>query len=250
MTEPIEDWNAGGSPLGRELLSTGRVERAPSSTRRRAELAMLAGTGAALTSGVGASAGWLKAGALRSGLKWLLVSALVVGGGGVAVRMLRPHANQSRNAGATARGATPTPAVTPALVESAPQGILITPESDQAVGATRVGGDTARLPERVRSAALPLGSAPEVGGDGRLGREVAALSQARAELSRGAPEQALRILEPGGGKFRILALEAELLRAEALAAAGQRAAARALAQQLLRAHPAGPYAQRLRALAD
>lgn len=248
MTEPIDDWNAGGSPLGRELLRTGRVERAPASTRRRAELAMLAGAGAALTSGAGASASWLKAGALRGGSKWLLVSGLLVGGSGILAWKL--SANEGASASAPKQGPTQMRESRPVPVASAPESESITRQSEQRAEAARVGGAPARSPEHAQRAPVPVGSATDVPGDGRLAREVADLGQARAELARGAPEQALRILDPAGGNFRILALEAEVLRAEALAASGQRPAARALAQQLLQKHPTGPYAQRLRALAE
>ena len=94
------------------------------------------------------------------------------------------------------------------------------------------------------SAAAARGSA-----EPRLAQELLALNRARADVAKGAPEQALSTLDGVAGGFQVLPLEASLVRIEALRGAGKRDAARALSEQLLRAHPDGPYTERLRSLA-
>jgi hypothetical protein len=85
--------------------------------------------------------------------------------------------------------------------------------------------------------------------DRRLAQELQALNRARAAVAGGASEQALSTLDGVAGGFQVLTLEASLVRVEALRGAGKRDAARALSEQLLRAHPDGPYTERLRSLA-
>jgi hypothetical protein len=81
-----------------------------------------------------------------------------------------------------------------------------------------------------------------------LAAELLALSQARAAVAAGAPDRALATLDAAPRGFQLLALEAGLVRVEALRGSGKRDAARALSEQLLRAHPDGPYTERLKSL--
>jgi hypothetical protein len=84
-----------------------------------------------------------------------------------------------------------------------------------------------------------------------LEAELALLDRARAELAAGKPLAAQASLDAyaalGGGE---LALEARLLRIQALADGGERASASALAQQFIEQHPDSPLAERARAFVD
>ncbi|NUQ79892.1 MAG: outer membrane protein assembly factor BamD, partial [Polyangiaceae bacterium] len=85
-----------------------------------------------------------------------------------------------------------------------------------------------------------------------LAAEVAALQKAREALAAGRPKKALTELNIYTKRFRggRLALEAEVLRIEALAQSGERKAAAVLAESFLAAHPSSPYANRVRAIAE
>ncbi|HEU4535599.1 MAG TPA: hypothetical protein VFS00_15835 [Polyangiaceae bacterium] len=76
--------------------------------------------------------------------------------------------------------------------------------------------------------------------------------QARATLRAGDGRGALALLEAAGRRFGRggLGQERELLAVEALVATGQRGRAVERAEALLRAHPASPYADRLRRLVE
>src|SRR5262249_22708968 len=85
-----------------------------------------------------------------------------------------------------------------------------------------------------------------------LERELESLDRARAALRRGAATEALAGLDRHEHTFPhgSLGVEARVLRAEALLASGDQAAARALARELLSRDPSGPHAKRLRSIAN
>ncbi|HLM76358.1 MAG TPA: hypothetical protein VK459_26815, partial [Polyangiaceae bacterium] len=85
-----------------------------------------------------------------------------------------------------------------------------------------------------------------------LADEVTALKRAREALAAGRPSKALIELNIYDKRFRggRLALEAEVLRIEALAQSGEGKAAAARAASFLKAHPSSPYANRVRAIAE
>ena len=89
-----------------------------------------------------------------------------------------------------------------------------------------------------------------IGRDERLRLELEALRAARGALVEGAPARALALLDRKVGGFRLLPLEAGIVRVEALRAAGDTSAARSLAAALLSQAGSGPYAQRLQSLAS
>ena len=80
-----------------------------------------------------------------------------------------------------------------------------------------------------------------------LADEVAALREARAALGAGQPSRALAALAAHEQRFPhgLLGIEAEVLRIEALAQAGDASAARTRAQRFVAAHPNTPYARRV-----
>ena len=84
-----------------------------------------------------------------------------------------------------------------------------------------------------------------------LTEEVAALDAARSALAAGNPKGALAQLDRYDSKLRgaRLRTEALLLRSEALAADGRKAAAAELAREFLSTYPNSPLADRARALA-
>jgi hypothetical protein len=93
------------------------------------------------------------------------------------------------------------------------------------------------------------GALEEALSDSSLADEVLALKTARSALAGGRPKRALVALNTYAQRFPAgrLSLEAEVLRIEALAQAGQAAEARARAGAFVAAHPSSPYAHRVRA---
>jgi outer membrane protein assembly factor BamD (BamD/ComL family) len=92
-------------------------------------------------------------------------------------------------------------------------------------------------------------SAPRGPARGTLTHELAALDAARARLDAGDARNALALLDIYSESFPNgrLALEAEVLRIDALARSGQGAAARQHASAFLRRHPTSVLASRVRA---
>jgi hypothetical protein len=241
MTEHRDPGDARSGRLASELLGAGRRERASESARERARQTLL-------TSIAAPGAAAAKAGTWTAGLKWLGMSVMLGGAGGglwhLAVHrpdeverrahLSHPPARATQrevvadNVRSTNASVTPSPAAPPASAPSPRRATPIAVASPPASLAAAV----------VRSETNP-----------RLTQELLALNRARASVAGGAPEQALSTLDGLVGGFRVLALEASLVRIEALRAAGKRDAARALCEQLLGAHPDGPYTERLRSLA-
>jgi hypothetical protein len=241
MTEPGDDWNARSGPLASELLGAGRRERASEGARDRATQVLLASITAS-------SAAAANAGAWTAALKWLGISVVLLGVGGglwrIAMRepdeIERPahvshppaRATQHEVLDSNARDAdrsASTNSAAPLTSAPAPRGS--TPSAPPSPPASRTAA-------ALRGAANP-----------RLAQELLALNRARAAVAGGAPEQALSTLDAVAGGFQVLPLEANLVRVEALRGAGKRDSARALSERLLRAHPDGPYTERLRSLA-
>jgi hypothetical protein len=87
--------------------------------------------------------------------------------------------------------------------------------------------------------------------DARLRRELAHLARLRS-LGDRAPAEALRLADEGQRAFRggMFEEEREAIAVLSLAALGREAAARARARTFLVRHPRGPFATRVRAIAD
>lgn len=89
---------------------------------------------------------------------------------------------------------------------------------------------------------------PTTGGD--LNAEVAALDAARKNLDKD-PRAALAAMDAYDDKFKkdgVLGQEADVMRIDALARAGQNDRARALGNAFLARHPSSPLAQRVRSI--
>jgi hypothetical protein len=229
---PETDWEAGARGLARELLQAGRSERASASARKVALGAFAAASAPAVTQ----AAAWLTL------VKWLGVSAFAVGGAGVAwhATMVSREGEQPREViSASERPRDPAPALVNAvaIVASTPAAPSAQRESRAVASGTRPRGSV----EPVRS---------EPPRDERLRLELEALRAARGALAEGAPARALALLERKGEGFRLLPLEAGIVRVEALRAAGDTGAARRLAAALLEQSGSGPYAPRLQSLAS
>lgn len=141
-------------------------------------------------------------------------------------------------------GEDPTPSTAAAAAEiDGPRSPVIAPADGEPAPATSLRVED--LPD-VR----PSGSAPAVVRkvEAPLDAELAAIDGARAALTSGRSEEALRAIELYRRDFTKphFAIEADALEVQALAGAGRVDEARRRAEVFLRAHPQSPYAQRVR----
>lgn len=230
--EPMRLRREKGSALEHALLGAGMATDG-SADRRAKTLAALglagsatlaAGTVSAASLSSVAKLGWAK---LALGVSLVgAVTAVPVG----YYLVSRPVAQVSAPRAPRALGATAVKSrVAPAAIAVA--------EPVQEAEETEV----ARPPHAWRPAHAPA--------RGRLTHELAALDAARATLADGDAKSALALLDIYGESFPHgrLALEAEVLRIDALARSGQREAARQRANAFLRRHPTSVLASRVRA---
>ena len=173
--------------------------------------------------------------------------ALVIAGG--AATMLHWHKGSTEPRGwsgatsaTTAMNPAP-PAVVPPIPSAATGAELAMAPASASPTAT------AELPSRGAASATARSMAP---GESVLARELRSLDDARSALSRGDAAAALSALDRHDRAFPAGALreEADVLRVDALVAHGDRAAARRLAEDILRRDPAGPHTRRLQTIAD
>jgi hypothetical protein len=154
----------------------------------------------------------------------------------VAIRLMPPRSEPVRvmppaTAMSTAVFVDPAPSMAPS-VEPAP--------SEVATVASAVSAPA--LPAKTTTA-RPAAS---------LGDEISVLDRARAALRDGDPATALRLVDAHDARFHgdTFALESSVLRIDALDALGRSAAALALADRFLAAHPNTPMSQHVRSIAD
>jgi hypothetical protein len=249
MDEPRRLLGDTDDAMERALLEAGREDRASPEARQRTLAAL--GLSAA-TAGAGASAAakpwWSAAWAKALGL-----AALGLGAGAIAWGVGRTSESS------TPVPANPAPAITapaaaaaePAAPPATPAAALAAPTAEPTTApastarAQRVPGATvARAPSTTPS---PATAAPP---SGNLAEEIATIDRARRALYDHDAHGALRALDEHDRRFPQGALgpEAQVLRVEALLAAGDRPGAEALGGRLLAASPSGPQAERVRAL--
>jgi hypothetical protein len=241
--------------LERQLLASAAQDAPPAGASERAfrelcadarALAALAALApvppaAPLASAVSSPAGLGSSARRLSSSALLLVLGAVAGAGAVALW---------RWPGADAVSLVPPlpprraaePAMPELRPEPEPAPLASSPEGTQA----RAGGaSAARAPGRRASADTSAERAS------RLAREVAALDAARASLSIGAGQGALRQIERYRAEFPDgeLAADAEAVAIEALAVEGDHSALAAAAQRFLARYPRDPHAPRVRELA-
>ena len=223
-----------------DLLRSALGDHASSEARERARAALtraIAGGGGGGGGGGGAGPSVppqvLRAGAGLA-IKWIGAGAIATV---AALALLASYA--LRHATPTS-AAPPSPSMMGPVVASAPPDVPAAPTPVATVE------ESAAPPARTATA-RPAQSAA-IGPS--LADEVAALDEARRTLSRGDANGALAALDGYNRTFPrgVLRETASVLRVEALARSGNRAAAVALAQRLLRAHPKSPYAVKLRSL--
>jgi hypothetical protein len=250
---------ASPNPVTRSLLRAGRADAPSEDGRRRAAVAMGIAGGIAMSSTTAAATGgatgaaavskWVGTGAF---VKWTTaaIAGAVLAGGAVAVEVTREHDEALPSASARSVPALaaapsiahrqPTHAPAPAAVEvpSAPAEVV--------PSATAVPDPP--LPSHGRPVAPHPSRDGSTDASRALGRELALLDGARVALQEGRPRGALAELDDYARAFPrgALAEEARVLRIEALAESGERAAAVREAQNLLARDPDSPHAARVR----
>jgi len=223
----------GADALEVDLLRLARSEGPSAESRRR----ILAGLG------VGVAAGTLSApsdaaqnmpsnAASSAAVKWGFASVVAVGAAVVAFLSLQPKA--------------PSNVVPPRVSAAAPQAtppVATASTSGELVPVTKV-EDLPKLPDSAGADAPKSASTPS------LADEVAAIKSAKSTLASGNAVQALRELDAYRSHFPHgrLGQEATVVRIEALLRSGNQAAASAIADRFLSAHPDSPYSARVRTL--
>jgi hypothetical protein len=228
--EPMRLRREKGSALEHALLGAGMATDG-SADRRAKTLAALGLAGSATLAAGTASAASLSSLAKLGWAKLALGVSLVGAVTAVPVGyyfVSRPAAHVSAPRALGAAAVTSRGAAAPAQEAEQPEAAPVVVEA-------------ARSPHAARPARPPA--------RGTLTHELAALDAARATLADGDAKSALALLDIYGESFPRgrLALEAEVLRIDALARSGQREAARQRANAFLRRHPTSVLASRVRA---
>jgi hypothetical protein len=245
MNGPTRLLDSSSNPAARDLLRAGVAERPRSAARRSTALALgLSASAIAASTTTAAAATVVTASAATVALKSLAVGTLVglalAGGAAVVsdVTRARPAIVSAPKPSPEARA----PELAPVVASESVPAPVANPSATPPRPSKRVVEVTAPTPSAPASASLPEGQS--------LSREIALIDGARRALIAGDVDGALAQLQDYDGRLRTGTLdrEAQLLRIDALARAGQRGAARALAQRYLESYPSDPHAARLRAL--
>lgn len=232
MSDPEPLLRGGASDFEADLLRAGRADELSSTSRRR------------IMTGIGIGGGILSATTIASGVNATsaksILATLGLGGAVSAVSAVAIWA------GISALSPAPPPPPPPArapLVAPTPPRAPPAPDTES-VTPTDTPTEVAPLPAK---APVPRGA--ERGAES-LSLELAALEQSRAALAGRNYSTALRLLDDYARRFpkRRLDSEATVLRIEALAARGDRAAAARIGNQFLATHANSPYARRVRSL--
>lgn len=258
--------------LGAGVAASGAGVASAATTATSAATATTATTAATVAANVGVAGGGVAAGGVFA--KVAVIAGLVTLGTGTGVWMVRatdhpapvtpiasvgpslgpivppPNAAasvQSSVAVPLPPSAAPPPPSSPPLAVSAPSAFRETtrPRPEAPVDAVPV------RPSATWSTPGPSVATAEPLKETALGREIALVDRARAELRAGRAVESLRLLDEHRRTFPsgVLTFEANVLRAEALRATGDVAGGAALARRLLDQAPSGPHAARLRTLA-
>jgi hypothetical protein len=265
MSEPRRFLKDGGG-FEQSLLRSAREDRPSPGSRQRALTALglgagVIGAGATVSTAAAAAAAStatpaMKAAASLGLLKWIGVGiasgALVVGAAEVVHSVSPPPA---RVAQATREDHARAPIAAPRSPTARPAGgSMETTEEPVSpaieapvpvVAPAAIIGSSAAAPSAEAPRARTPSPAPSA-----LADEIAALDGAREALASGDASRALRALDARDRAFPRGALgpEATVLRIEALALRGDRAAATRLAEAYLAASPRSPHASRIRTL--
>lgn len=249
MIEPRRLLDETNSDVERALLHAGRSYRCPQGTVTKTMAALgLAGSATVVatgTAGAAALSPLAKALGAKVGGKMLLaLSAVAVAGAiPIAYRMLRPtDSGTSVREHARAHGwgepaSRPSWPAAPVPSEGPVAALLDAPAAPEAAISPRSGA-----PSRPRA---PRPSST-------LGEEISSLDAARSTLARGNAQEALFLLDGYARSFPRgkLALEAELLRIDAVARSGDGPEASRRARVFLARHPSSVLASRARTYLD
>jgi len=182
-------------------------------------------------------------------MKWIGGTAILLGLVGGTSHFLRPGNAPPRGA----RAPSDPPATSETMATPSPEPTL--------AGSTAIAPPVHAAPPPVVSAPPKIVRTPPPAttippkakkNASTLDAETALLDGARASLRAGRPGDALRTLDGYDARFPdgLLAPEATVVRIEALVKSGDRAGARLLGQNFLRAHPGSPLADRVRSLTN
>lgn len=250
MNEPRRLLDEAGSDVERALLEAGAGYRCSLATRNRvmAGLGLFGSTGMVSVAGASVLGRWAAAGRLKL---WAGFSAV----GLVALiplsYLLAPGDGATRS----------VPAVTTVLTVARPSFVetLRAPEPVSAFGLAADSDEEQASPAPLRASARVLdvrraAARAPVRASARslsLTDELEALDRVRTKLASGQPRKALALLEGYARAYPRgrLALEAEVLRIDALAKNGQSALARRRAEAFLLRHPKSVLAPRVRGYA-
>jgi hypothetical protein len=238
--------------LGATLLDSARADGPSRAARQRAAVALGFGlaTAAATTTVAGGASAGAAGGTAGATAKVAGVSLWVkVVAGGIAVATV-----SGGTIAVTTSRSSPleTPAVVaPAPPKAAPKVVVPAPVPTTVTEPAPV--ETSPPAPKVEATppkTHPAAAAPSA--DSPLSRELKSLDGARAYLDRGDPSGALSALDRHDRAFShgSLRTESAVLRAEALLARGDTAAAKKLARDVLARDPSGPHAKRLRSIAE
>ncbi len=258
MSEPRRFLNDGGG-LEQSLLRSARDDRPSPAARRRTLAALGLGAsvlGASATATAAASPA-VKAAASLGLLKWIGVGiaggVLVVGAAEVVHSVSSPPSttitsaaidDHARASSATPRG--PARGLGAVPVDTSKELVSPVIEAPPLVAAPAAAASSiAAATDAPRARSLSPSPASSA-----LADEIAALDGAREALASGDSSRALRALDARDRAFPRGALgpEATVLRIEALALRGDRAAATRLAEAFLAASPRSPHASAIRTL--
>jgi hypothetical protein len=272
MSDPKRLFDDGADDLGKALLRAGKTLDEEQARDRKLALLGAAGAAAAAAAATPSAA----KGALHlvsaAALKWLgvglLAAAVAAGGAAFFARSAPETAGRPEAAGGdappdTRKEASNTVNLEGNAAQLEPSGGPQSPDTGAAPAPTdgdptgpraRIAAPSREAPHvEPKAPQSPAERASAASSPGEsLSDEVAALKKAREALAAGRPKKALTELNIYDKRFRggRLALEAEVLRIEALAQSGEGKAAAARAASFLAAHPSSPYAHRIRTIAE
>jgi hypothetical protein len=285
MSHRDRPWRPSANEVERLLLQAARIEAPPGSKERALLVASsaISGSGGSATgaaAGKGAAASITKTGSLAM-LKWVGVAG-IVGVGAVTGAMSIRDASLGATASIGAISATLSPTTGargiarsnqaeavessprrgPPSLEDAPTSLqppALTTAAAPAI-ARQVGEASRTTPAATRTVASAMGDHPGTSDApgtavpepraSTVRSELAMLDAARGAMAAGAPHRALSILDAYSTRFPsgAMAPEAAVLRVEGLVKAGDRAAAKRLADAILANDPGSPYLERLESM--
>jgi hypothetical protein len=242
MSDPRRLLEGGGDDLAATLLRAAQDDAPTEGSKKRAAAAL----GLTGTAGIGAASGGTAgtaaaAKAVSAGLatKWI--------GVGIAGVVMASAASTYRAKAVQPALPTPASVVTVATAATAIASAPVIGTARPAATPTAAdSGALAATPPPVATPAPVVAPPPAHA----IGREVALLDGARTSLAAGDPGDALHRLDAYARVFPegALALEASVVRVEALHARGDDARASSLARQILLRHPDAPQAAHLRTI--